>query len=111
MECLSSARGSHRGIRLVTRELPVGLVIEFTHHHRLNVVHCEIVTGLTRTPLVGAYLTPSTLEELPDLEEALQHFKDPIVLGYLNVDFNEARRLWSQCVSYLLVEYGLICLV
>ena len=44
------------------------------------------------------------LEHLPDLEEALQHFRDPIVPGDLNVDLDEARILWSQRVSDLLAE-------
>ena len=52
-------------------------------------VSCEIVTGLTQTPLVGSYLPPSTLEHLPNLEEALQSFRDPIVLGGFNVKINK----------------------
>ena len=74
-------------------------------------VSCKLVTRLIRTPLVGAYLPPSTLEHLPDLEEALKRFKDPIVLGGLNVDLNKARILRSQQVADLIVEYGLIYLV
>ena len=50
-----------------------------------NVVSCDIVTRLTWTPLVGAYLPPLTLEHLPDLEEYLQHFRDPSVLGVLEI--------------------------
>ena len=59
-------------------------------------VSCELVTGLTRTPLVGAYLPPSNLEHLQDLEESLKRFKEPIVLGDLNVDLNDARSSRSQ---------------
>ena len=44
------------------------------------------------------------LEHLPDLEEALQPFSDPIVLGDLNMDLEEMRILWSQRVSDLLAE-------
>ena len=80
-------------------------------YHGPNVVSCNIVTGLTRTPLVGAYLPLSTLEHLPDLEEALQRFRGPIYLRGLNVDLYEARILHSQSVSDLLAEYGLIDLV
>ena len=71
----------------------------------------EIVTGLTRTPLFGAYLLPSILEHLPYLEEALQRFRDTIALGDQNVDLNKARSLRSQLVADLLTEYGLIDLV
>ena len=51
------------------------------------------------------------IEHLPDLEEALKRFKDPIILGNLNVDLEKARIPWSQRVAELLAEYGLIDLV
>ena len=44
------------------------------------------------------------LEHLPDLEVALQPFRDPIVPGYLNVDLEETIILWSQRVSNILAE-------
>ena len=50
-------------------------------YHRPNVVSCKIVTGLTWTLIVGAYLPSSTLENLPDLEEALKRFNNTIILG------------------------------
>ena len=58
-------------------------------------VSCKIVTGPTRTQLVGAYLPPLTLKHLPDVEDILHWFKgwDPIVLGDLNVDIDGA---WSS---------------
>ena len=64
--------------------MPVGWGIESTRYHRMNVVGCKIVTRLTQTPLVGAYLPPSTLEHLPNLEEALRRSRDPIVYRDLN---------------------------
>ena len=96
---------------MVTRESPAGWKIESTRYHRPNVISCKIVAVITRTPLAGAYLPPLALEHLSDLEEALQLFRDPIVLGYLNVDLDEARILRSQRVSELLVEYSLTDLV
>ena len=107
----SSNRGTQGGVGLVTRERPVGWGVESTHYHGANVVSCNILTGLTWTPLVRAYLPPLTLEYLPDLEEALQRFSNPISLGDLNVDLGEARILRSQIVSDLLTEYGIIDLV
>ena len=107
----SSSGGAQVGIRLVTRERPVVWGTESTRYHGTNLVNCKIVTGLTWTPLVGAYLTLSTLEHLYDLEEALQPFREPIVLGDLNVDLDKARKFWSQRVSDLLAEYVLIDLV
>ena len=74
-------------------------------------VSYEVVTGITRTPLVGAYLPPSMLEHLPELEEYLQRFREPIAFGGLNVDLEESRSSRSQRVFNLLVEYGLIDLV
>ena len=51
------------------------------------------------------------MKHLPDLEEALQRFRDPIVLGDLNVDLAESRISQRQSVSEFLAEYGLIDLV
>ena len=95
----------------MTTKRPVRWVIEYTRYHGPNVVIYNIITGLTRTPLVGVYLSSSMLDHLPDLEEALKRFKKPIVLGDLNVDLEEARILRSQRVADLFAEYGLIDLV
>ena len=65
----------------MTRLRPVGWGIESTRYHGPNVVSCEIFAGLTRTPLVGTYLPALTLDHLPDLDKALQLFREPIVLG------------------------------
>ena len=107
----TSAGGSQGGVILVTRERPVGWGIESTRYHGPSVVRWELVTGIIRTPLVSAYLTPSTIKNPPDLEEALKRFKDPIILGDLNMDLNKARSPRSQLVADLLAEYGLIDLV
>ena len=72
--------GAEGGIRLVTRERPIGLGIYSTRYHTQNMVSYEIFNGLIHTPLVDAYLPPSTLEHLLDMEKSLKHFKDPIVL-------------------------------
>ena len=73
----------------------------------------QIVTVPTRTPLVGAYLPPSTLEHLLDVEEALYKFKglDPIVLGDLNMDLDNTHRSRSQHMADLLMEFGIVDLV
>ena len=49
-------------------------------------VSCEVVSGDKQMPLIGAYIPLSSLDHLPDLEEALNRFmgRDPIVLGDLN---------------------------
>ena len=51
-----------------------------------NMVRYKIVTVLTWTLLVGAYLPPPMLEHMPDLEEDLQSFRDHSVLGDLNLE-------------------------
>ena len=95
----------------MTRERPVGWGIKSTRYHRPNMVSCELVTRITRNPLVRTYLPLSAIENLPDLEEALKRFKDPIVLGDLNVDLCKVRSPRNQRVEDLLAEYGLIYLV
>ena len=107
----TSSGGSQGGVGVVTRERPFGRGIYSTHYHRPNMASCEIITGLTRTPLVGTYLPPSTVEHLPELEEVLQLFRDPIFLRDLNMDLNKSRRPQSQQVADLLTDYGIIYLV
>ena len=89
-----SAGGAQGGVGLVTREMTAVWGIESILHHSPNVVSYDIVTVLNRTPLVGLYLFLPTLEHLPDLEEAVQRFRDPFVLVDLNVDLEKARSLW-----------------
>ena len=95
------------------REHPDGWGVEFTRFHGPNVVSCKIFTRHNRTSLVNAYLPPSTLKHLPDVEEELHLFKGmyPIVLGDLNVDLDESRSSRSQRVAYLITEFGIIDLV
>ena len=73
----------------------------------------EVVTGRKRTPLIGTYLPPSTLEHLPDLEEAMTRFWDqyPIVLGYLNSNTGQSQNPLSQQVSDLLMQFELMDLL
>ena len=67
---------------LVVRERPEGWSVESTGFHVPNMVSCGIFSGIHRTPLNRAYLFPSTLDQLPDLEEAQNRFpgRDPIVI-------------------------------
>ena len=103
--------GPHGGFRLATRERPIRWGIESTSYHGPNLVRCKIVTGITQIPLVRAYLQPLTLEQLTDLEEALQIFRDPIFLRDLNMDLGIERISRSQCMLDLFAEYILIDLV
>lgn len=84
--------GAQGGVGLVTRERLNGWGIESERLHGPNVVSCKKVTEPTRTQLVSGYLSPLTLEHLTHFEEVLQWFKcpDPIFLGGLNVDLDDA---------------------
>ena len=76
-------------------------------------VRCDIVIGHTRTPLIDAYLNPSTLEHLQEFEEALNQFEvlEPIVPEDFNVNLDDIRSSRSQRMADLLTEFGLIDLV
>ena len=50
---LSSVGGYLGGVGMVMRERPSGWGIYSTRYHGPIMVSCEIVIGLTRTPLVG----------------------------------------------------------
>ena len=100
----TSTRRDQGGVGLTTRERPNRWGIYSTRYHETNVVICKIVTRLTRTPLIETHLPTSRLEHLPDLEEVLQRLRDPILLGDLNMDLDEARRLRNQLVADILTE-------
>ena len=110
---LAITRGYQGCVGLVTRERSDRWGILPTRFHRLNLVSCKIVTGPTRTPRFGVYLTPSMMEQLPDVQEALQRFKGqgPIFLVDLNVDLDNARSSQIQRVADILTEYVIIDLV
>ena len=57
----SRSGGYQGGAGLVMRGGGFSWGIDSTHYHRPNVVSCDIVAGITRTPLSGAYLLLSTL--------------------------------------------------
>ena len=73
MLCLTviatEAGGAQRGVRMVVRDQPRGCSIELTCLHGPNVVRCEAITDRKWTPIIGAYLPLSTLDNLLDLEE------------------------------------------
>ena len=56
---------------LVVRERPDGCSVKSKRFHRTNMLSYEIVSGGQRTLLIRVYLPPSTLDNIPDIEEAL----------------------------------------
>ena len=104
------AKVSQGGFVSVSWENPEGWIVESTRFHRPNVVICKFVSGDQQTPLIRAYLPPSTLNNLPDLEESLNCFpgRDPVVLGDINVDIGLLINPQDQQVTYFLASFGLV---
>ena len=102
--------GAQGGVGIVVIDQPQVFNVELAHFHGPNVVICKNVFDGKRTLLAGAYLPLSTLEHLPDLEEALSFFQYqyPIVLGGFNDDILQAQNPHSQHVADLLMEFGLV---
>ena len=98
---------------LVSRDRPTGWNLESTRFHGPNVVSCAVVTGMSWTSIVGAYLLTYTLAHLPDIEEALAHLRgqDPILLVDINMDLYETQNPCSQLIANLLTEFGLVDLM
>ena len=82
-----------------------------TRYHKPNLVSCKIVTGFTRTQLVSAYLPLPKLKYLPDLEDSLKCYREPIVLGELNINLDQVRIPHIQRVADLITDYSLVDLV
>ena len=65
-----------------------GWVFESTNFHRPNEVSCQLVARDKLRPLIRSYIQISTLDHLPDLEDAPKRFmgRDHFVLGDLNAN-------------------------
>ena len=102
--------GAQGGVGLITREDKEGWDVESTRFHGPNVVSCVVVSGSKRMPMIGVYLPPSTLDHLPDLEEAINRFpqQDPIIMGDLNADIHDLSTNRSQQVAAFLATFGLL---
>ena len=89
---------------MVIRDQPQVWSVEATRFHGTNVVRCEVITEVKQTPVIGAYLPPSTSEHLPYLGDALTCFQDQdfIVIGDLSAKIGKPQNLSIKQVSYLL---------
>ena len=83
---------------LVVQDQPQGWSIDLTRFHGPNTMSYKIITSGKRTPLIGAHLSTSTMENLPDLEEELTRFHNQylLVLGDLKYDINQDHNTLSQ---------------
>ena len=91
-------QGSSGGVIIVLQELTERWIVESTLFHGPNIVSDELVYGDHITLLIRRYLPPSTLDHLPDLEDALNRFlgRDIVVLGDLNADIGRLRKSRDQ---------------
>ena len=98
------------GVFLVIQDQTKGWSVESTLFHGPNVASCEVVTITNGklTPIIGAYLPPSILDQLLDFEEALIRFWDhyPIVLDELSANIGQSQNPRSQQLTDLLIEFG-----
>ena len=74
--------------------------------HVPNVLNYEIVSGGQRTTFIGTYLPPYTLDQLWDLEEALNILLGnySIAVEGLNADIRRLKNLLIQQVAEFLVS-------
>ena len=113
IHCTYSTHKNQGGLALAVRddgsERTKHWSVESLVRHGPNVLSCLLITGTQRTPLIGAYLPPSSLDDLPDLEAALQRFPNskPTLQGDLNVDLTDLTPKRTQEVHALLSAYGL----
>jgi exonuclease III len=98
----SRALPNQGGVALITRANPEGWHIESTRFHGPNVLSCIINSGDKRMPLIGAYLPASSLDSLPDFEEALNRFNgftNIVVAGDFNADIHDLTKPRNQTIS------------
>ena len=55
----------------MSREKPEGWIVNLTRFHGPKIVICKLIEGGQWTLIIRYYLPPSTMDHLPNLEEAL----------------------------------------
>ena len=109
--CTYTTTPNQGGIALISRTGADNWHVESQLRHGPNVISCILVSGHKHTPVIGAYLAPSHLNDLPHLEAALARFKDskaaPLVLGDLNVNLSDLSKPRTAQVSATIMAYGL----
>ena len=107
------AGGAQRGVGLYTRERSKGWDIDSTYSHGTNVVSCKIVSGLQLTPLIGVYPPLTTLNHLPDLDEAVNIFpgRYPTIMGDLNADASQMKSSLNHQVADFLDSFEMVDLL
>ena len=95
---------AHGGVVLVLQYQTTVWSLKLMQFNTPNVAICEVINGTSRTPFIGTYLPPKMLDHLPNIEEDLELLwgQDPIFMGELNLDLNEARNPRSQIIADML---------
>jgi len=88
--------------------------LESIRKHGPNVISFDLVTGGKRTPIVGVYIPPRDLTTLEQLHQALARFpavSKPLVLGDLNVRYENPRPARDEEIVNYLTSLGLLDMV
>ena len=112
--CSKASTNNQGGVALFVRDAPKEFHIESTRFHGPNVLSCILVQGDSRMPIVGAYLPPSTLDHLPDFEQAMERFSNypnVTVLGDFNANIYDLANLRNQTIANCFSNYGLLDLL
>ena len=109
----TEGRKAKSGVGIFSGERPYTCFVESMCFHGPNMVSCKIVSGALRNPLIEAYLPPSIIYKLMDLEGAINRFpgREPIIMGDLNAYTGCLYNPWNQWVEDFLAYFGLVNLI
>jgi exonuclease III len=99
------------GVALIYRADSNHWHIEAARRHGPNVISCILKSGSTSTPIIGVYLPPKTLDDLPYLNEALTRFNNsrttPVILGDLNTELQDNSSPRTTTIHAVISTYNL----
>eukprot|EP00797_Seminavis_robusta_P003406 Sro1211_g252850.1 Reverse transcriptase (RNA-dependent DNA polymerase) (1066) ;mRNA; f:30706-34100 len=109
--CTYTTTKNQGGLALFYRTdpAPANWHLESLRRHGPNVLSAILVSADQVTPIIGAYLPPSHLDDLPYLTEAFERFptQQPLLLGDLNADLSNLRAPRTAEVFKALAPYSL----
>jgi exonuclease III len=104
--CTYTTTKNQGGVALFSKADSKHWHIEAAQRHGPNVLSCLLVSGSKSTPLIGVYLPPNSLDDLPYLTAALARFHNlktsPIVLGDLNTDLSDLTNSRATAIGAVL---------